>query len=132
MQKEFISAFQITKLIIFEVEYYTLGSNTTPYFSTQANQFCRSKRDWSICGQAQAELLPKHSKARKFWEKWDSYHLHKLTDEKLEELLADLEELKKHYNYLYRERPQDGSFWVSHFMYDDLVQFSKQEPKTKC
>ncbi|DAH42528.1 MAG TPA: hypothetical protein [Bacteriophage sp.] len=32
--KEFMYCFQISKLITFEVEYYTLGSNSAPYFST--------------------------------------------------------------------------------------------------
>lgn len=30
--KEFMYCFQISKLIVFEVEYYTLGNNKTPYF----------------------------------------------------------------------------------------------------
>lgn len=34
--KEFMYCFQISKLIVFEVEYYTLGGNKAPYFSTSA------------------------------------------------------------------------------------------------
>lgn len=60
--KEFMYCFQISKLIVFEVEYYTLGGNKTPYFSTSAAEFIRSKRDYNRCGQAQRELLPKHSR----------------------------------------------------------------------
>lgn len=60
--KEFMYCFQISKLIVFEVEYYTLGTNSAPYFSTSANEFCRSKLDYTRGGQAQresvAEVLP--------------------------------------------------------------------------
>lgn len=77
--KEFMYCFQISKLIVFEVEYYTLGGNKAPYFSTSAAEFIRSKRDYNRCGQAQRELLPKHSPARRFFEKWDYCHLHDLT-----------------------------------------------------
>lgn len=31
--KEFMYVFQISKLITFEVEFYTLGTNSAPYFS---------------------------------------------------------------------------------------------------
>lgn len=46
--KEFMYCFQISKLIVFEVEYYTLGGNKAPYFSTSAAEFIRSKRDYNI------------------------------------------------------------------------------------
>ena len=68
---EFLMAFQISKLIIFEVEYYTLSTNSKAHFTTGACEFIRSKRDYSCCGQAQDHLLPQGSKAREFWEKWD-------------------------------------------------------------
>lgn len=130
MQREFKAVFQISKLIMFNVAYYTLGDNDSPYFTTSANKFCRNKKDYSICGQAQEELLPKNSFAFKFWSKWDGYHLHKLTDEKLKELLADLEVLKIVYNYMYEDRPDDRSnYWSSSFYYSDIVAFSKQTPK---
>lgn len=72
--KEFMYCFQISKLIVFNVQYYTLGSNRTPHFVTSANEFIRSKRDYSRCGQAQVDLLPKGSPARRFWQKWDPAH----------------------------------------------------------
>ena len=54
--------FQISKLITFEVNFYTLGTNSAPYFSTSANEFCRSKLDYTRGGQAQRDLLPKFSR----------------------------------------------------------------------
>ena len=69
--KEFMYVFQISKLITFEVNFYTLGTNSAPYFSTSANEFCRSKLDYTRGGQAQRDLLPKFSPARRFFEKWD-------------------------------------------------------------
>lgn len=77
--KEFMYCFQISKLITFEVNFYTLGTNSAPYFSTSANEFCRSKLDYTRGGQAQRDLLPKFSPARRFFEKWDHCHLHDLT-----------------------------------------------------
>lgn len=48
--KEFMYVFQISKLITFEVNFYTLGTNSAPYFSTSANEFCRSKLDYTRGG----------------------------------------------------------------------------------
>jgi hypothetical protein len=93
--KEFMYVFQISKLITFEVNFYTLGTNSAPYFSTSANEFCRSKLDYTRGGQAQRDLLPKFSPARRFFEKWDHCHLHDLTPAEYEEIAADIEELKK-------------------------------------
>lgn len=97
--KEFMYAFQVTRTIIFEVEYYTLGSNKNPYFSTCANKFNQPKTDWYQCGQCQNELLPMGSVARKFWETFDKYHLHDLTKEQYDEVVLAIEELKETYNY---------------------------------
>lgn len=92
--KEFMYCFQISKLITFEVNFYTLGTNSAPHFSTSANEFCRSKLDYTRGGQAQRDLLPKFSPARRFFEKWDHCHLHDLTPAEYEEIAADIEELK--------------------------------------
>lgn len=129
IKKEFQAVFQINKMITFEVDYYTLSNNKSAHFSTSANEFIRSKRDYLRGGQAQADLLPKGSKARAFWEKWDSLHLCDLTDEQYTELLKDIEELKANYNYIFddlsdRIKPYNPniSFWR-------VVELSKQEPK---
>lgn len=129
--KEFQAVFQINKLTIFEVKYYTLGSNKKPYFATSAAQFCRSKRDFTTCGQAQKHVLSKHGKAYKFFEKWDQYHLKELTPEQLEELIQDLETLKNQYNYLIDELDPNNRPYNPHFAFYRLVEFSKQEPKKK-
>ena len=89
--KEFMYVFQISKLITFEVNFYTLGTNSAPYFSTSAYEFCRSKLDYTRGGQAQRDLLPKFSPARRFFEKWDHCHLHDLTPAEYEEIAADIE-----------------------------------------
>ena len=41
--KEFHAVFQLSKTIIFEVNFYTLSTNQTPHFSTNAAQFARKK-----------------------------------------------------------------------------------------
>lgn len=104
MRKEFIATFQITRMVLFSVNYYTLGSNENPYFTTNAVKFVRNKLDYSDCGQCQERILPKGSVARKFFKKWDKHHLHQLNAEQLEELHADLEILKENYNYLFKEQ----------------------------
>lgn len=128
--KEFMYCFQISKLIVFEVEYYTLGGNKAPYFSTSAAEFIRSKRDYSRCGQAQRELLPKRSPARRFFEKWDYCHLHDLTPAEYEEITADIEQLKARYNYIEDVRDTfRGS--RSSIPFYKIVELSKQTPKKK-
>ena len=126
---EFLMAFQISKLIIFEVEYYTLSTNSTAHFTTSACEFIRSKRDYSCCGQAQDHLLPQGSKAREFWEKWDVKHLHDLSPEEHTELLSDIEELKKHYNYISRDLDISQRPYNPRISFYNLVELSKQTPK---
>lgn len=99
MRKEFMYAFCISRTIVFEVNYYTLGGNEHPYFSTSASKFNRPKTDWKRCGQAQADLLPKFSTAMKFWKKWDKHHCKDLTDDEYTELIKDIDELKTKYPY---------------------------------
>lgn len=128
--KEFMYCFQISKMIVFEVEYYTLGSNKAPYFSTSAAEFIRSKRDYNRCGQAQAALLPKGSPARRFWQKWDPMHLKDLTPAQYEEITADIEQLKARYNYIedVRDTFRDSRSSIPFY---EVVELSKREPKKK-
>lgn len=52
-RNEFISVFKITKTVMFEIRYYTLGDNSNPYFTTCAMEFIRSKRNFKRIGQCQ-------------------------------------------------------------------------------
>lgn len=129
---EFMYCFQITKMIVFEVEYYTLSTNTTPHFSTSAAEFIRSKRDYSRCGQAQAELLPRHSAARRFYDKWNRLHLHDLTPEEYAEMIADIENLKARYNYIEDVREcfgQSAGCYKTHIPFYEVVELSKMPLK---
>ena len=45
--QEFLYSFQIDKMRLFNVEYYTLSDNPNPYFSTSADEFVKSKRDFN-------------------------------------------------------------------------------------
>lgn len=96
--KDFGLVFQITKKIIFEVEYYHCGSNKEPYFSTSVAVFNQPKTDYNRCGQCQPDVLK--GQALKFWKKWDRYHLHKLTAAGYNALLKDIEDLKACYNFI--------------------------------
>lgn len=99
----FSMVFQITKTIMFEVNYHKIGSNTNPYFSTSAMVFNRPKTDYKLCGQCQASALPIASSARMFYKKWNKYYCKDIMDsETYKELLSDLDELKEKYNYVER------------------------------
>ncbi len=128
MKKEFKYCFQITKLIMFEVEYYTLGSNESPYFVTEANEFFKNKKDYKSGGQAQDRLLPKNSFARQFWEKWDKKHLKDLSDDEYREVVKDIEELKEKYNYIeYIKDTFKGKY--ENFSFGEIVLLSKADLK---
>ena len=130
--KEFMYCFQIDKMTVFEVEFYTLSTNKTPYFSTSAARFIRSKRDYSVCGQAQEKLLPRCSTARRFYDKWNRLHLHNLTPEEYAEITADIETLKSRYNYIEDVRDCFGhsaGCYKSHIPFCEVVELSKQTPK---
>lgn len=134
MMQEFMYCFQITKMIVFKVEYYTLSDGKMPHFSTSAARFIRSKRDYKECGQAQDKLLPKGSLARRFYEKWDYLHLGSLTPEEYGEILADIELLKAHYNYIEDVRDcfgESAGCYKTHIPFYEIVKLSKMEPKKK-
>lgn len=122
-------AFQISKKIVFEVEYYQLKGNKEPYFSTSANEFNQPKTDWERCGQAQEALLPKSSAAYKFWKKWDKKHLEDLTDEEYNDLLKDIDILKEKYNFI--EQEQDGNLYITSLPFYKLKELSMKKPKSK-
>lgn len=130
--KEFMYCFQIDKMTVFEVDFYTLSTNKTPHFSTSAARFIRSKRDYSEGGQAQKRLLPKHSAARRFYDKWDRLHLHNLTLEEYAEMTADIETLKSRYNYIEDVRDcfgRSAGCYKTHLSFYEIVELSKLTPK---
>lgn len=131
MKKEFRAVFQLTKTIIFEVRFYTLSNNTAPHFATSAAQFCRNKRDFNQCGQAQKSLLRGFPPAMRFFKKWDSLHLHDLTPEQYEEMRRDLEELKQRYNFIFEELDESKRPYNPHFEFYMLAEWTKQEPKRR-
>lgn len=103
MRKEFISVFKITNMIMFQVNYYTLGNNDSPYFSTSAMKFTRNKRDFERCGQCQDDLLVKGI-AKEFYRKWDNKHISDLNDVEYSDLMCDMEQLKSAYEHIYIEK----------------------------
>ena len=49
-RNEFMYDFCISRITVFEVSYYTLGSNSHPYFATSAAVFNKPKTDYKRCG----------------------------------------------------------------------------------
>ena len=127
--KEFISVFQLSKTKVFEVNYYTLSTNSHPYFATCGAEFIRSKRDYSTCGQCQNYLLKHYPTAMAFYKKWDGKHLKDLTEEEYNEMRHDLKNLENKYNHIVRELDESKKPYSPHIGFYEIVEFSKQEPK---
>lgn len=129
--KEFLYCFQISKLIVFFVEYITLGSNKNPYFSTSAGVFSKGpKTDYHSCGQCQ-KRLPDNSTAYKFYKKWDRFHLKKLTDEQFEELRVDLKTLENEYNFICEEKDTFANLQNASIPFYSVVELSKMKVKKR-
>ena len=97
-KKEFKYTFQITKQIVFQISYYTLGKNKSPYFSTSACVFNRPKSDYTQGGQCQEDVLTGVS--LEFFNKYDCLHSLDLTFEQYNSIVNDIEELKEKYNWI--------------------------------
>ena len=119
----------MSKMILFNVSYYTLGDNQNPYFSTSAYEFVRNKRDFCRAGQAQEILLNEFPEAYSFYKKWDIFHLKQLTQEQYNEMRKDLRILEQKYNNLFLEIEDGIQLEPDHFSFYQLVEFSKQTPK---
>ena len=108
--QSFHYTFQISKKIIFEVNYYLLGSNKSKYFSTSAAQFNQPKTDYNRCGQAQNELLKGFPLAMNFYKKFDHLHVKDLTTVQYSEIVQELEKLKSAYNFIHTEDDRGFSY----------------------
>lgn len=131
MKKEFIAVFQLSKTKIFEVGYYTLSNNKTAHFATSAAEFCRNKRDYARCGQAQKDVLKGYPRAMMFFKKWDKLHLHDLTEEEYQEMREDMERLADRYNCIIEALDESKRPYNPSFGFYRLAEWSKQEPKHK-
>ena len=129
-KREFMAVFQLSKMRMFHVAYYTLSTNSHPHFTTTANEFIRSKRDYRTGGQAQDYVTKGFTTARNFWQKWDPMHLKDLTEEQYTEMVSDLEALKKKYNYILMELNESKKPYNPHISFYDEVELSKMTPGT--
>ena len=129
-KREFMAVFQLSKMRVFNVEFYTLSTNSHPYFATQASEFIRSKRDYSTCGQAQDYVTKGFTTARNFWQKWNPMHLKDMTEEQYTEMVSDLETLKKKYNYILLELDESKKPYHPSISFYDEVELSKMTPGT--
>lgn len=126
-KKEFNMQFQLDKTTIFSVDFYTIGNNPAPYFSTSADKLMRNKRDISRGGQCQDDVL--YGEAKEFYKKWDRHHLKNLSEEDYQDLMRDIETLKDRYNYIEKERPIDDRKTDVDINWYEEVELSKLKPK---
>lgn len=132
MKKEFIASFQLSKKIVFEVNFYTFGNNSHPHFSTSAYEFNQPKTDYRRGGQGQEDLTRGFLTARRFWRKWDKKHLQDLTEEEYAELITDLEKMKQTYNYLWSELDEVKKPYSPCFSFERMKELSKMKlPNTR-
>lgn len=128
VKDEFMYAFLLDRMTVFEVNFYTLGRNDAPYFSTSAARFSRNKYDYTSAGQAQKRLL--YGKAKQFYEKWDHLHLHDLTDDEYSEIVSDIEELKRAYPY-YVAYEFDGKATRTSIPFYEIREKSMEVPRKR-
>jgi len=132
--KEFMYCFQLDKLTVFEVCYYTLSTNSTADFTITAARFSRSKRDYNWYGREREIIPSKHQEALHFYDRWERLHLHKLTLEEYKEIAADIETLKVKYNYIEDVRDcfgKSAGCEKTGFSFSEIVELSKLKPKEK-
>ena len=132
MKKEFIASFQLSKKIVFNVDFYTLGNNSYPHFSTSAFEFNQPKTDYYRGGQDQEDLTKDFYVARRFWKKWDKKHLQNLTEKEYADLIIDLERMKQVYNYLWSELDEARKPYNPYFSFEKMKELSKMKlPNTR-
>lgn len=125
---EFMYVFQLSKMIMLEVNYYTLGSNKEANFTMSADEFIKNKRDYARCGQCQEELTEGFRVAHNFVMKWNSKHLCDLTDDEYVELNIDLLNLKNTYNYIEKTRETFANTYED-IRFREIVELSKKNLK---
>lgn len=105
----FSIAFQLSKTEIYEVaikETHMYNPATKTHyadgveFSHSAYMFCRNKKDFTRCGQCQDEFTRNYKVARRFCDKYEPKHLHRITEEEYNEIVSDIGCLKEAYNYV--------------------------------
>lgn len=96
-------AFQITKYILFEVDFSKIGSNDVPHFSEYVIMFSHQKTGYMSCFRGQENALPLVSAAKIFYKEWYKYQMVDIMDSATyKKLLCDLDGLKEKYNYIER------------------------------
>ena len=114
--------FQLSKKIVFEVNYYLLDNNNNKHYTTSAAEFNQPKTDYRQCGQAQKELLKSFPLALNFYRRFDELHIKDLTESQYDEILIGLDKLKYAYNFLYSNNDRG-------FNFSTVKEFSKSKVK---
>lgn len=118
--KRFYAVFQLSKTKVFTVEYTTEPCEIRGHFATRAAEFCRNKRDYSMCGQCQPEVTEDYPEANAFYRKWNRYHLRELTDSEYAMMVTDMGILMSRYNYI------TDCYRIG---FETIAEWSKMKPK---
>lgn len=123
-EKSLKYSFRIGDRNIFEVRYDRTGNNKNMDFATSSSELNKRRTDITRGGQAQKDLLKEGTKARDFYEKWDKKHLGTLTQKEYNELVNDIEDLKKEYPHI------EGDSFYAQAQLDRDTKASKSTNKT--
>ena len=96
---EFRYMFMTAPNTIFAVDNRTIGNNNFSYFNTSVYELNKNRHAFKIAGQAQDELLPEGSMAKRFYDKWKSKAFETLSKDTLQKMSIDIESLKQSYSY---------------------------------
>lgn len=113
--------FLIGRNEIFNVSYHKHKGNKDYDFTTSIGVFNHPRTDFNQCGQGQDDVLPKKGMAREFWEKWDKKHLHPLTEEEMQEMRKELEEMEKKYPFV---KVEDSCYSVN---FSEMVALARKK-----
>ena len=110
---------QLDKLNVFEVNYYKLGNNKNPHFTTSAARLIRSKRDYHQCGQSQETICKPFKDVYQFYKKWNTLQLKDLSLLQYLQIFSDLTTLGEKYNFILSD---------NEISFSKIVELSKQKP----
>lgn len=118
---EFIYVFQEDSHRFLEISYKTVGNNKNPYFVINYSEFTKNKRGLSSFRESNSLIY-------KIYNKWALKRCEDLSNDEYFELQEDINELKKYYNFIYRNEFSYPYFYE--FSINEIRNLSKRPIKT--